>query len=108
MQDNFWMALGAPTDLDCPPSGKRLKVEYDNGDRLSIEFFALGSADEVGVRYPSAQAMRWGISFPITAVEVQMKIGSTDIEFGPRSTKLGGVQMTNCFMSRCGAGITFG
>jgi hypothetical protein len=108
MQDNFWIALGAPTDLDCPPSGKRLKVTYDNGDRLGIEFFALGSADEVHERYRDAQATRWGISFPITAVEVQMKVGGTDVEFGPRSTKLGGVQMTNCFMSHCGAGVVFG
>ncbi len=108
MQDNFWVALGAPTDLDCPPSGKRLRVAYDNGDRLGIEFFALDSADEVETRYPGTQATCWGIAFPITAVEVQMKVGGTDVEFGPRSTKLGGVQMTNCFTSHCGAGVVLG
>jgi hypothetical protein len=108
MQDNFWLALGAPADLDCPPSGKRLKVAYDNGDRLGIEFFALAGAHDVEARYPGAQAAGWGISFPVTAVEVQMKVGGTDIEFGPRSTKLGGIQMTNCFMSHCGAGVAFG
>jgi hypothetical protein len=108
MQDNFWVVLGTPTDLDCPPSGKRLKVTYDNGDRLGIEFFTFDSVDGVNKRYPDAQATGWGISFPITAVEVQMKIGGTNFEFGPRSTKLGGLQMTNCFMSHCGAGVVFG
>jgi len=108
MQDNFWLASGAPADLDCPPSGKRLKVSYDNGDRLGIEFLALDGANEVDIRYPGVQAMGWGLSFPITAVEVQMKVGGTDVEFGPRSTKLGGLQMTNCFMSHCGTGVVFG
>ncbi len=107
MQDNFWVALGSPTDLECTPSGKRLKVEYANDDQLKVEFFPLNSVDEVDVRYPEAHAASWPISFPITAVEVQMKIGGTDFGFGPRSTKLGAVQMTNCFMSHCLAGLLF-
>jgi len=108
MQDNFWVALGAPIDLDCPPSGKRLQIAYDNGDQLGIEFFTLDNAEDVDERYLDAHATHWGISFPITAVEVQMKVGGTDFEFGPRSTKLGGVQMTNCFISHCGAGVVVG
>jgi hypothetical protein len=107
MQDNFWVALGCPVDLECPPSGKRLKVVYDNGDRLGIEFFPLDSADEVDVRYPEAHATSWPISFPITAVEVQMKVGGSDLEFGPRSTKFGRMQMTNCFSSHCRVGLVF-
>jgi hypothetical protein len=105
MQDNFWVALGTPTDLESPPSGKRLKVVYDNQDRLGVEFFSFDSIDDVNGRYPGAHASTWGISFPITAVEVQMKVGGTEIEFGARSTTLGGMQMTNCFMSHCGAGV---
>lgn len=107
MQDNFWMALGVPNDVECPPSGRKLKIEYSNGDRLGVEFFTVDNTSDISKRYPEVKAERWNISYPITAVEIQMKVGGTPIEFGPRSTQLGGVQMTNCFASRCRIGISF-
>lgn len=107
MQDNFWTALGTPNDVECPPSGRRLKIEYNNDDRLGIEFFPVSAVSDITARYPGAKAERWGISYPITAVEVQMRVGGTPIEFGPRSTQIGGAQMINCFTSRCGVGLAF-
>jgi hypothetical protein len=107
MQDNFWLALGAPADVECPPSGRKLKLHYSNDDRLGIEFFPVSSVADITARYPGAGAEHWRIGYPITAVEVQMKVGGTPIEFGPRSTQLGGVQMTNCFSSHCGVGLSF-
>ncbi len=107
MQDNYWMVLGTPADMECPPSGRKLKVRYSNDDRLGIEFFPLGDISDVNARYPGVGAERWGISYPITAVEIQMKVGGTPLEFGPRSTQLGGLQMTNCFTSNCRVGLEF-
>ena len=36
IEDNFWYARGDPVDMECPPSGKLIKVTYANGDRLRI------------------------------------------------------------------------
>jgi hypothetical protein len=94
--------------VECPPSGRKLKIEYSNDDRLGIEFFPVDAVADITARYPDAQADRWGISDPITAVEIQLRVGGTPIEFGPRSTQVGGMQMTNCFMSHCGVGLAFG
>lgn len=107
MQDNFWTALGTPDDVECPPSGRKLKIQYSNDDQLGIEFFPVSSVTDITARYPGAGAEQWGIGYPITAVEVQMRVGGTPIEFGPRSTQLGGAQMTNCFSSHCGVGLSF-
>jgi hypothetical protein len=107
MQDNFWTALGAPSDVECPPSGRKLKIQYSNEDRLGVEFFPVDAIADIVARYPDANADHWGISYPITAVEVQMRVGGTAIDFGPRSTQVGGVQMINCFTSHCGVGLAF-
>jgi hypothetical protein len=84
MQDNFWMAWGDPDDVGCPPSGRKLVVRYSNDDRLGIEFFSANGASDINVRYPGANAEQWGIGYPITAIEVQMKAGGTSIDFGAR------------------------
>lgn len=37
IEDNFWIQEGQPHDLQCPPSGKYLRVEFYNGDFLEID-----------------------------------------------------------------------
>lgn len=109
IQDNFWLSRGNPEDLESPPSGKLLSVKYAGGDALKIEFFKLESAVAARDRYAEAQPEGWGISFPITAVEVYNRVGGTDIEFGPRETRLpGGVVMRNCLSIGCRVGIGLG
>jgi hypothetical protein len=108
IEDNYWLNRGNPDDLECPPSGKLLRVSYSNGDMVRVEFRELTSVEEAAERYPDAYPDGWGIDFPITAVEVHLSVGGTDISFGPRETSLGGLIVRNCFMSRCGAGISIG
>jgi hypothetical protein len=105
IQDNYWLNWGSPDDLDCPPSGKLLHVKYSNGDMVRIEFRELMAMETAAARYPDARPDGWGIDFPITAVEVHMRVGGTNINFGPRETSFGGIIMSNNFMSKCGAGI---
>jgi hypothetical protein len=98
LEDNFWLSIGNPDDLECPPSGKLLKVTYSNGDSMKIEFFELESEAISKKLYPQATFENWGIPFPITVVEVYEKVGGTEIEFGPRETTLpGGNILRNCF-----------
>jgi hypothetical protein len=106
IQDNFWLSRGNPDDLESPPSGKLLSARYSNGDALKIEFFELESAAAARTRYAEAQLERWPIPFPITAVEVCNRVGGTDIEFGPRETRLpGGRGMRNCLSIWCRVGL---
>ncbi len=108
IEDNFWLNHGNPDDLECPPSGKLLRAVYANGDELRVEFFELNSVAEASARYAGAQVERWGISFPITTVEVHERIGGTGIEFGASETMLPGQNVIrNCFFrnSRCGISL---
>lgn len=106
IQDNFWLSQTNPDDLECPPSGKLLKVKYSNGDELRIEFLELESGTVVEKRYPGVMTDRWGIEFPITGVEIHKKVGGTELEFGPRETTLPGHNiMRNCFIRGCRVGL---
>lgn len=108
IEDNFWLSRGEPIDLESPPSGKLLRVSYPNDDALKIEFFELESVAELRARYPEVRPERWGVRFPITAVEVYENVGGTNIEFGPRETRLPGMTLRNNFMRGCRAGIALG
>lgn len=96
IEDNCWLALGTPADVQCPPHGRLLHLRYPNGDELKVEFFDL-QYEDFGRRYPGAHPQEWGLAFPITAVEIQGKVGGTNIEFGPRDTALGGLYFKDCF-----------
>ncbi len=101
IEDNIWMNKGNPIDLESPPSGKLLRIDYKNGDHIKIEFFEIKEMQDIRRRFPESTPERWGIELPITAVEVQYKVGGTPIEFGPDYTRLSGFVLKNAFM-RCG------
>ncbi len=103
--DNYWLEKGSPSDLECPPSGRLVHAKYANEDELRVEFFEVPSPSEAKRRYAGARAECWPIEFPVTAVEVQMIVGQTNISFGPRFTTLGGMRIQNGFMMRCGTAI---
>ncbi len=104
--DNFW---SVPTDVDelvCPPMGRLIEVAYNNGDKFKAEFFEVVDLAALRTKYP-----RWSgagsedLPFPLTVAEVWETAGGTDLEFGPNQSQVGGVAMSECFMSNCGAGI---
>jgi hypothetical protein len=105
--ENFWTVPPDLADLECPPSGRKLRVRYPNGDELRVEFFDLDSAKSLTTRYPDAGSDRWAdsIEFPITGVEISEKAPGTPIEFGPRVTRLPGILMQNSFVMNCGVAL---
>ena len=110
IQENFWIVLGDPLDLDCPPHGRLVSAEYANGDRLRVEFIPDLDTNALSARYPDAELDGAWAQLPecLTAVEIQMRVGGADIDFGPRETRLDGGVMRNCFSSRCGVGVQIG
>jgi len=108
IEDNMWITPPNPDDLESPPSGRLLQVKYSNGDMVKVEFFDLLSPEGAVLRYPDAGADTWPVSYPILAAEVHMKVGGTNLEFGPRDTKIGTNVFRNLFMSHCGVGLSIG
>jgi hypothetical protein len=112
IQENFWVVRGSPVDLECPPHGRLVTADYANGDKLHVEFIPDMTAEAVAERYPDARVGEWNwteMPQKLAAVEIQMKVGGTELEFGARDTRLPGNNvMTNCFMSGCGVGLQFG
>ena len=104
--NNVWFNVGDEEDIECPPSAKRLKVSYPNGDLVSIEFFEIKAMAEFNKRYPGVKANGWPIVLPITAVEVTNIVANSNLIFSARKTKIGQSHMKNCFAAYCGAGLS--
>lgn len=106
IKDNEWFNVGGEEDIECPPSAKSLTISHANGDRTSVEYFELATANDAQTRYPDANAERWPIEFPITAVEVTAIVANSGLEFNAKETKFGAGNINkNCFASHCGAGL---
>lgn len=103
IEDNSWENIGSPIDLRSPPQGKELEVSYLNGDYLYLRFIELKSEEQAINKY--GHDVFSDLNFPLTAVEVNMKIAGTRIELSPKSSQIGGLQMTGCLSSFCGGGV---
>jgi hypothetical protein len=112
MIDNFWITEGADEgEILCPPSGRLVSAKYPNGDRLSVEFREIPSAEafdrrfetklpadvearleEIGAALPDLShrdaIKSAGINFPLAVVEITMKIAGTEIDLGPSGTTI--------------------
>lgn len=84
MRNNIWQVYGNPDDIECPPSGKKIHVKYENGDSVRIEFVNIESVSKFQKKYSSTP----GIHFPLVIVEVHMTIGEANLQFGPKETIL--------------------
>jgi hypothetical protein len=110
IQESFWLVRGNPIDLECPPNGRLVTADYANGDKLRVEFIPDLTPSTLASRYPdSIGNWNWEqLPQQLAAVEIQMRVGGTEIEFGPRETRMQGGVMRNCFSSHCGVGVQFG
>lgn len=103
MVESYWLSHGEPDDLECPPNGRLVAASYPGGDLLRVEFFKLADAAAVRERYPDAS---WPLPVPINAVEIRMRVGGTEIDFGPRESRLpGGNIFPNGLIRDCPVGL---
>lgn len=108
IDQNFWSVAPSVEEVVCPPNGRLVEVKYSNGDKFRAEFYNAGSPAELDTRYPPTGPRNWYsvVKFPVTVVELWETAAGTNIEFGPRFSRLGSLQMTDCFSGRSGrAGI---
>lgn len=107
IDDNIWSNIGEPVDLRSPPNGKALEIKYANGDWLQVKFIELSTREEAYEKYKSKSVRdSKEVKFPITAVEVNLVLASTEISLTPTSTTIpGNIQFLGALMSNCGGGI---
>jgi hypothetical protein len=105
LENNDWIVRGEPIDFECPPSGKLIRARYANGDDLRIEFFEL-TTETIAKKYALSSTVLSEIVFPITAVELQLTVGGTNICFGPGWSKFPGITMSGCFSIRNPAALS--
>ena len=129
IEDNDWITAGAEADIECPPSGRRLRIDYPNGDQLCVEFDTIDSEENLKARYadlfpelpplppappgferpqmPDLSKVPDEVTFPVTMAEVTMDIADTPLRLGPRRTELmGASQMMGCWSIRSRVGIS--
>ncbi|MGI8550767.1 MAG: HNH endonuclease [Dehalococcoidia bacterium] len=107
IENNDWTEKGTPEDLETPPSGKKLHAKYKSGDILEVNFIEL-SEDLAQTRYPTAKLTERGITFPVTGVEIQMRVGGANIEFGPMHITFRSLTMQNNFFRGAGVVLSIG
>jgi hypothetical protein len=108
IEQNFWTVPPGVDEIVCPPNGRLIEVKYANGDKFRAEFFTVHASAELDRKYPPSGQRGWygELRFPVAVVELWETVAGTAIEFGPRFSRLPGIQMVDGYMSRNGgAGI---
>jgi hypothetical protein len=109
MRDNFWFRLGGAEQVICPTGGKSLVVNYPAGDRVAVEFREVKDIHDWNKRYPRSGMDQDTVNFPVTVVDVALRIKRLTIDFKSRAggTTLPGVRLRGgAFMSNCEVGIS--
>lgn len=104
MRNNEWINTGAETDLACPPSAKSLVLQYENGDRLGIEFLELATKDEAIKRF-GAGISDLPIEYPVTTVDFDLVIAGSGLTLNTRDALRIGTNSIKLFVSHCGVGL---
>jgi hypothetical protein len=108
IDDNFWIEVGNPRGVECPPSGRIVAVEYNNGDSIRVEFFQIVDSEALSRRYRYTDLARSLLDteaegYLVTAVEVRMKVvspsGQPIIDFGADAMRVGGNTFTGTVMT---------
>ena len=104
ISDNSWENIGSPVDLRSPPQGKELEVKYENGDYLYLRFIEIDSVEDAIKRYYSNILKK--LNFPLTAVEINLKIAGTPIELSPQRLMFGGGQASGNLLRNSVGGLS--
>jgi hypothetical protein len=109
MVDNVWVVPPGAGKIVCPPRGRSLRVEFDNGDFFRIEFTDVESPVALKEKYPwtNVDALADEVTFPIAVVEFWERSSNSAIEIGRHATTLPGRNLiANIVSIRNGVGIS--
>jgi hypothetical protein len=117
MIENDWISTGAPIDLESPPFGKRLKAEYSNGERISIEFTNIDSALDLAAALPfMMKAREWAVDLaesgmlrlPAALVDIEFELPEIGLSITAKGTKTSIGLLRGNYAAQVPIGISLG
>lgn len=107
IRDNVWtVAPEGVAELICPPSGRRLRVRYANGDLFHAEFSSVSDAAELQQRLVDFRHLeRLAVDYPLTVVELWEQAGGTGLQLTPDGTRVGTNQFKRQIVSNTPVGM---
>lgn len=100
VERNDWVMSTDMLDVECPPSGRLLRVTYPNGDTLRLEFRSVESSQELVKRFPDHTRLLTVLEYPLASVEFAVRVPALDINIDskrgmqlPHSLTIQGVSM---------------
>ncbi len=88
IEDNIWTVdpRGIAV-MDCPPRGRYIDVQFEDGDGFHVEYREYENADAYALKYPVAAELLRRVAFPVLVVEFWERSRDLLVEFGKRRTK---------------------
>lgn len=96
---NLWKVLPDGAEVACPASGRLLDISYPDGDRFRAEFSDVHDVRALRARFGGVARWAYRIRFPVTLVELSLRVANTDLGFDPEGTEMGGPSTVDCFTS---------
>jgi hypothetical protein len=109
LENNDWTVDGRVKDVESPASGKYLRITFTNEDRVEVRYRELSAATDAMRQYPLFSKSVWSElpSFPLTAVELTIRIPALGISFGPDRTTLPGGTMAGILFQQNVVALAF-
>ena len=111
IRDNVWtVSPDNVAELICPPSGRKLYIEYANGDLFHAEFSTVDDAGALQERLVGFGGLDWlRVDYPLTVVELWEKASGTTLQLSPDGTNIGRMSsIRRSVSSDGGVGISLG
>lgn len=105
MLANDWVIAGNPLDVESPPNGSYLRVRYENGDEIAVQFREWASPEDVSEKHPAIVRFGDDVTYPLVTAEVKMVVNEMGIRFNAKSSQIRGTLMMGCTVSRCEVGL---
>ena len=109
--DNDWVVRGNPTDVESPPKGFKLRIEYPDGDRLFVRFREWETDDALARWHPTVKGSIPEDRYPLTTAQIFLRLNGFGLELTQDKTTIGGengATMTNCVLMNCSTGVQIG
>lgn len=81
VENNSWKIAKHIKDVECPPNGKSLKVNFTNGNLVKISFLEIPDVDSLVSKVGNFHSSNLLRDLPITLVSVGLKLKEYKINF---------------------------
>lgn len=109
IENNIWIVKKDVVDVECPPSGKELKIYFENGNNIRLRFSEITSQTDKILKYPALNDVEFVGDYPLSTLSVSMKLKSYEVDFQARKTIINGkngVTLSNCYLGNNYVGLS--